>query len=103
MRTMKLRWWPARQYVPRRADVEQLLDMRTCIECVEEAFRQLADGKAMNVPRRRSKSARNHLAFNVSRRRVSGICRLEKLHDHRRRYAIPSRTVTMHTPASWWP
>ncbi len=37
-------------------DVEQLLDMRTCIECVEEAFRQLADGKAMNVPRRRAKA-----------------------------------------------
>ena len=37
-------------------DVEQLLDMRTAIETVEEAFRQLADGKAMNVPRVRAKA-----------------------------------------------
>ena len=38
------------------ADVDQLLDMRQAIEVVEEAFRQLADRKAMNVPRVRAKA-----------------------------------------------
>jgi ornithine cyclodeaminase/alanine dehydrogenase-like protein (mu-crystallin family) len=38
------------------ADVEQLLDMPAVIEAVEEAFRQWADGKAMNVPRSRAKA-----------------------------------------------
>ena len=37
------------------ADVEQLLDMPLAIEVVEEAFRQLAAGKADNVPRQRAK------------------------------------------------
>ncbi len=37
-------------------DVGQLLDMRLAIETVEEAFRQLADRKAMNVPRVRAKA-----------------------------------------------
>jgi len=37
------------------SDVAQLLDMRLAIEVVEEAFRQLADRKAMNVPRVRAK------------------------------------------------
>lgn len=37
------------------ADVNQLLDIRLAIEVVEEAFRQLADGKADNVPRVRAK------------------------------------------------
>ena len=37
------------------ADVNQLLDMSLAIEVVEEAFRQLADGKADNVPRVRAK------------------------------------------------
>jgi alanine dehydrogenase len=37
-------------------DVAQLIDMRTAIEVVEEMFRQLADGKAMNVPRVRAKA-----------------------------------------------
>src|SRR5688572_11565502 len=38
------------------ADVKQLLDMRAAIEVIEEAFRQLAAGKAMNVPRVRAKA-----------------------------------------------
>lgn len=38
------------------ADVDQLLDMRTAIEVVEEVFRQLAVGKAMNVPRVRARA-----------------------------------------------
>jgi alanine dehydrogenase len=38
-------------------DVAQLLDMRTTIEVVEEMFRQLADGKATNVPRVRAKGS----------------------------------------------
>ncbi|HEV2971450.1 MAG TPA: ornithine cyclodeaminase family protein [Pirellulales bacterium] len=38
------------------ADVNQLLDMRLAIEAVEEAFRQLADRKACNVPRVRAKA-----------------------------------------------
>ena len=38
-------------------DVAQLLDMRTTIEVVEEMFRQLAAGKAMNVPRVRAKGS----------------------------------------------
>ena len=37
-------------------DVRDLLDMRTAIDVVEEAFRQLANQKAMNVPRVRAKS-----------------------------------------------
>lgn len=37
------------------ADVKRLLDMRTAIEVVEEAFRQWADHKICNVPRRRAK------------------------------------------------
>lgn len=37
-------------------DVAQLVDMRTTIEIVEEMFRQLAAGKAMNVPRVRAKA-----------------------------------------------
>jgi ornithine cyclodeaminase/alanine dehydrogenase-like protein (mu-crystallin family) len=38
------------------ADVGRLLDMRTAIEVVEEAFRQLGAGKAANVPRVRTKA-----------------------------------------------
>jgi alanine dehydrogenase len=37
-------------------DVGKLLDMGTAIDVVEEAFRQLADKKANNVPRVRAKS-----------------------------------------------
>ena len=37
------------------ADVKRLLDMRTAIEVVEEAFRQWADRKVCNVPRTRAK------------------------------------------------
>ncbi len=39
------------------SDVARLLDMRLAIEAVEEAFRQLAAHKAMNVPRVRAKGA----------------------------------------------
>jgi alanine dehydrogenase len=35
-------------------DVQQLLEMRTAIDLVEEAFRQLAAGQAVNVPRSRA-------------------------------------------------
>jgi alanine dehydrogenase len=38
-------------------DVRELLDMRTAVEVLEEAFRQLADKKATNVPRVRAKAA----------------------------------------------
>jgi len=38
------------------ADVRELLDMEIAIEVVEEAFRQLADGKAVNVPRGRARA-----------------------------------------------
>jgi ornithine cyclodeaminase/alanine dehydrogenase-like protein (mu-crystallin family) len=38
------------------SDVEQLLDMRAAIEAVEGAFRQMAAGKAMNVPRVRARA-----------------------------------------------
>jgi ornithine cyclodeaminase/alanine dehydrogenase-like protein (mu-crystallin family) len=37
-------------------DVRELMDMETSIEVVEEAFRQLAEGKAVNVPRVRAKA-----------------------------------------------
>ncbi len=37
-------------------DVDDLLDMRTAIDIVEEAFRQLAGNKAMNVPRVRARA-----------------------------------------------
>jgi ornithine cyclodeaminase/alanine dehydrogenase-like protein (mu-crystallin family) len=36
------------------ADVDRLLDMRTAIDIVEEAFRRLATGEAVNVPRTRA-------------------------------------------------
>jgi alanine dehydrogenase len=39
------------------ADVNLVLDMRLAIEVVEEAFRQLADRKAINVPRVRAKAS----------------------------------------------
>ncbi len=39
------------------ADVAQLIDMPAVIEVVEEAFRQWAAGKAMNVPRARAKAS----------------------------------------------
>ncbi|HEX3997848.1 MAG TPA: ornithine cyclodeaminase family protein [Pirellulales bacterium] len=39
------------------SDVKKLLDMRTAIEVVEEAFRQWADHKVCNVPRTRAKGA----------------------------------------------
>ncbi len=39
------------------SDVHGLLDVRLAIETVEEAFRQLADRKAMNVPRVRAKGS----------------------------------------------
>ena len=39
----------------READVEQLLDMPTTLEVVEEAFRQLAAGQSHNVPRHRAR------------------------------------------------
>jgi ornithine cyclodeaminase/alanine dehydrogenase-like protein (mu-crystallin family) len=38
------------------ADVDRLLDMRQAIDVVEEAFRRLASGEAMNVPRVRAKA-----------------------------------------------
>ena len=38
------------------ADVQRLLDMRTAITAVEEMFRRLAAGEAMNVPRVRAKA-----------------------------------------------
>jgi len=37
-------------------DVRELLDMEIAIEAVEEAFRQLAAGKAVNVPRGRARA-----------------------------------------------
>jgi alanine dehydrogenase len=37
-------------------DVSRLLDIRLAIEAVEEAFRRLAIGEAMNVPRQRAKA-----------------------------------------------
>ncbi|MGH7139511.1 MAG: hypothetical protein ACREHD_27510 [Pirellulales bacterium] len=37
-------------------DVTRLLDVRLAIEAVEEAFRRLAAGEAMNVPRQRAKA-----------------------------------------------
>ena len=37
-------------------DVRELLDMETAIEVVEEAFRQLGQGRAENVPRGRAKA-----------------------------------------------
>jgi ornithine cyclodeaminase/alanine dehydrogenase-like protein (mu-crystallin family) len=36
------------------ADVERLLDMRLAVDVVEEAFRRLASGEAVNVPRVRA-------------------------------------------------
>ena len=36
------------------ADVARLLDMPSAVAAVEEAFRQLADGQAANVPRQRA-------------------------------------------------
>jgi len=38
------------------ADIDRLIDMRTSIELVEEAFRRLAAGEAENVPRARAKA-----------------------------------------------
>jgi alanine dehydrogenase len=38
-------------------DVRSLLTPRLALEAVEESFRQLADHRAMNVPRRRAKAA----------------------------------------------
>ena len=38
------------------ADVKELLDVRTAIDLVEEAFRRLAAGEAVNVPRQRAVS-----------------------------------------------
>jgi ornithine cyclodeaminase/alanine dehydrogenase len=35
------------------AQVDQLLDMESCLRVVEEAFREKADGQASNLPRRR--------------------------------------------------
>lgn len=37
-------------------DVARLLDMRTAIDAVEEAFRNMASGQACNVPRQRAQS-----------------------------------------------
>lgn len=41
----------------REAEVEQLLEMRLAIDVVEEAFRRLATGEAVNVPRERAVGA----------------------------------------------
>lgn len=38
------------------ADVERLIDVRAAIDCVEEAFRRLAAGEAVNVPRARAQT-----------------------------------------------
>ncbi len=38
-------------------DVRRLVDMPTAIAVVEEAFRQMAAGRAMNVPRVRARAA----------------------------------------------
>ena len=37
------------------ADVDRLLDIHVAIDAVEEAFRRLAAGEAINVPRQRAK------------------------------------------------
>ena len=37
------------------ADVRELLDMEIALDVVEEAFRQLGLGQAMNVPRARAR------------------------------------------------
>lgn len=37
----------------READVEQLLDMQTALDCVERAFREWGEGRATNLPRSR--------------------------------------------------
>ncbi len=60
------------------ADVNQLLDMSLAIEVVEEAFRQLADGKADNVPRCGPR-ARHRVAHDERRGRLSRFGRLEVL------------------------
>lgn len=39
------------------SDVEQLIDMRTAVDVVQEAFRQLGSGQAENVPRHRAMAA----------------------------------------------
>ncbi len=41
----------------RETDVEQLLDMSMTIDVMAEAFRQLAEGHAENVPRRRAQAS----------------------------------------------
>lgn len=42
-------------------DVHDLLDMETAIEVIEEAFRQLGSGGAMNVPRSRARAGKTML------------------------------------------
>ena len=48
--------------------VRELLDMPTAIEVVEELFRQLADGRAKNVPRSRV------LGGKMMLHTMSGVC-----------------------------
>lgn len=43
------------------ADVRELLDMEIAIEVVEEAFRQLSLGQAMNIPRARARTSTTYL------------------------------------------
>ena len=84
------------------ADVTELLDMPTAIDAVQEAFRQLGQGQADNVPRQRAKRG-SCPASDVGRRRLSGLRRLEGLHHHSYRAPSSSLDCTRPTRARCWP
>ena len=74
-------------------DVEQLLDMRTAIEVVEEMFRQLADGKAMNVPRVRAKAPGIVLHSMCAAAEYLGLVGWKNLHDDSNRRTVSGRSI----------
>ena len=76
--------------------------MRLAIEVVEEAFRQLADRKAMNVPRVRAKSPGVVLHTMCGRGRLSRPVRLQDLCNRAGRRAVPRRACTIAKQPSCW-
>ena len=82
-------------------DVRELLDVETAIEAVEGAFRNLAEGKAVNVPRCRARAP--GIALHVIERsgRVSWLRRLESLYDDAPRRPYFTWDFQQLRPGNW--
>ena len=83
------------------AEVKELLDMRDCIEAVEDAYRELAFDRAFNIPRGRMRYPSNLegndyffncipgsvLKFNFAGIRIDSVTRVRSSEDLKRSHA----------------